>query len=209
MIYGGVLCVLGGIALGLTSYGESATQNLQTATNALQALSAQIAEMERKNNIINTSIKQYKALKLRIDKDEFNLDPLTAQERLNSLRKDYQLSNPKVSFTPEVDVLTSPAFQKFPSIIVSFSEVTLQFTTLTDLHVYSFLNALKTQFPGIIKTTSVRLSRNGTAVDTKAITAIVYSGDEPQLMDAEIKFLWIGIRNKEAENPVGVSPNGT
>ena len=206
-IAAGAIFILSGLAFGITSYEESVATDLQNANNSVNSLSSQITDIERKKNIISTSIKQYKDLKTRMDKNEFVLDPITAQEKLNNIRKEFQLNEPKVEFKEEIE-LTTPTYQNFPSITATFREVSLTFKALTDLHVYSFLNALKTEFPGLIKVNEVKIRRLS-RIDTSIIKGIVIAGQEPELIEANINFLWIGLRMKGGEGAAGGNPNGT
>jgi hypothetical protein len=206
-IAAGAIFILSGLAFGITSYEESVAADLLNANNNVNALSSQITDIERKKNIISTSIKEYKDLRARLDKNEFTLDPISAQEKLNNIRKEFQLNEPKVEFKEEVE-LTSPAYQDYPSITATFREVNLTFKALTDLHVYSFLNALKTEFPGLIKVNEVQIKRLN-RIDTNVIKGIVIAGQEPELIEANIKFLWIGLRLKDDQSMAGGNPNGT
>ena len=198
--------VLGGVAIGLSSFSTSSEEELQAATSNLQSTSAQIADLETKKSIVSKSGKKFKELKERIDNEEFTLDPLNAQERLNALRKDFRLGEPKVQFTQEADLVT-PAFQKHPSVIVSKRDVTFEFKAMTDMHVYSFLNAIETSFPGMVKIKKVQLARLSEVNDQ--IIKQIQLGDEPELISATIEFVWIGLRFKDDPNAsTGDNPNG-
>jgi hypothetical protein len=202
-IAAGAIFVFGGLALGLSSYVSQQEQELQGVQSNLQSTISQISELERKRNIIASSANQFKDLKAKIDNGYYELDPIIGQEKLKEFSKDFRLKESKVDFSTE-NTLNFPLLQNHPAVVASNREVTFSFNAMTDLHVYGVINALQTTFPGIVKIREIQLKRLRN-VD-KSIIGDFWRGEEPDLVQARINFLWIGLRFKE--EATGVSPNG-
>lgn len=193
-IAAGAIFVLGGAAIAVSSFATASDEDLQAANSSLLSLSSQIQDMERKKDIISSSGKKFEELQKRIQSDEFTLDPLNAQEKLNALRKEFRLGEPKVEFFPEAD-LSGPAYDQYPAVSLSSRNVKFMCKAMTDMHIYSFMEALKTRFPGIIKIKKVVITRSSEA--GQEILEQIMLGQEPELVTAEIEFLWLGIRFKD------------
>lgn len=197
MMIAGIVIVLSGVGFGLSSYADSNQQDLTAANNSLQGVNAQIVEIERKSNIVSTSLDQFNSIKKRMDKKEFLLDTEVAQLKLNELRKKFLLSSATVAITDEKS-LTTPALSRFSALVFSSRDVSITFKALTDLHVYSFINALKNEFPGFTKIYEVKISRLS-KVNQSVKKGIVYAGQEPELIEATVKFYWLGFKLKTSE----------
>jgi hypothetical protein len=202
----GALLLLCGLAFGLSSYENSLSEEFQISNNSVSMLSGQISEIESKKIKISQSIEPYRELKKRIENKEFSLDPIMAQEKLNEIRKDFQLNEPSVTIDEKKE-LTGASYDKYPTAVASYRSVEVDFVALTDLHVYSFINALKNNFPGLIHIYEVRINRDK-EVDNSVIRNIVLEGIEPSLIKGNIKFYWIGFGLKKDQVENGAPTNG-
>jgi hypothetical protein len=69
------------------------------------------------------------------------------------------------------------------------------------MHVYAFLNELKEQFPGYVKINTVSINRDRAL--TNDILLQLSRGSQPELVTAEISFLWLGLRQVNQEDTNG------
>ena len=123
---------------------------------------------------------------------------------LRHAKEQYRLSNSfKLAITPDKPVdLKELNGTNYAAI--EHPAMKLDFSAMSDTHVFSFLDDLLRNSPGIIRIDAVQLRRNG---DMDAATAKqMQNGATPYLIDAQIEFNWIGLKAKEDKTPTTPSP---
>jgi hypothetical protein len=126
--------------------------------------------------------------------EDFLMDVADVKRRLRYLQSVFDLSeNLKLALSTERK-LQSPAFRSLPHTISVRSGAKLSFSTLSDLHVFSLIQALQTELPGIIEFTRVQVFKRN-KLNTSAL-ARISTGNQPELVAAELQFNWYSLNSK-------------
>ncbi len=114
-----------------------------------------------------------------------------AKDLLDKLKDQYRLSNVNISFSKPEELKDGYISD---TIIVVSSDVSIQFSAITDEYLFGFVDSLLTQYPGYIqvKTFSVTKSKN----ITKDVLTQIAAGESPALVDGKIDFAWRGLKYK-------------
>ncbi len=185
-----VVAVFVGIYFLVDSFVTSTESDETKVTGEVRTLDAQIAEEERKVGIVKSSIAEYNEIKAAMDAKQFALDRTRVEETLTKLKTQYRLSNFTASIAPEATTKGAAFDGKRVGII--YSDVKLAFSAISDVHVFSFFDALKTSLPGFIRVTKFSLKR-----DKKMDASIFVSlnkGEDVPLVQASVEFKWLGLK---------------
>lgn len=171
---------------------EAGEQEQRMLRSNIFSLSQQIADLEKKHGIVNSSIVEFRRLKGRQKRGDFAVDRDQATDIFDTLRRKYRISNLSMTVTPK-DVMAGTDLAR-PSGQVMFSESTLEFDAMSDLHVFSFIHDAMETLPGFLKITDFKISRE------RKITSDVYvsvsRGEQPRMVSAKVNFMWFGIDEK-------------
>ena len=116
---------------------------------------------------------------------------------LRNAKNAYRFSNDfKLSITPEKPSdkteLNGLAYD-----VTMRPEMKIEFQAISDMHVFSFLKDFIKQAPGVVRIDSISLKRKGDM--NNAVISQLTAGQAVFMVDASIKFSWIGITPKEAK----------
>lgn len=134
--------------------------------------------------------------------ESFTIDNDKVRDVLQDLVKRHRLSvNDKLEYSAEKD-FTNPALTSLTTPITVRQEAKLKFAAISDLHAYSFIQALARELPGVVKYTRFKLTRKY-PMDTELITQLAM-GRAVYAVDVELTFDWFSIRN---ESPEATAPD--
>lgn len=185
-----VVAILGGLA-GFSNYMASRNeQQISMLQGQFNGYMGQLSELERKYQLIKESVEEYLQIKKKIKAGYYTLDREKAKEILSDIGKKHRIDKISTQMSP-IETLTMPD-ATFQRADVQFSDVRLSFKAMSDLHVYAFIDSLMQELPGVKKITGLSISMtdkfsNGALIDMS-------SGKKPEIVNAEISFLWMGIR---------------
>ncbi|MFO1241908.1 MAG: hypothetical protein U1E36_01695 [Rickettsiales bacterium] len=185
-----VLLVLGGLA-GLASYLASQNeQKILMLQGQFNAAMGQLSDLERKHEIIKESVDEFLKIKSDIKSNYYNLNREKASEVLSNVGREHRIDKIDTQMSP-IETLSMPE-ATFQRADAQFSDIHLTFKAMSDLHVYAFIESLMQELPGIKKMTSLRI----TPLDSFKSQDLVdmSTGKKPELVQAEVSFLWLGIR---------------
>lgn len=194
-IFIGIIAVLTGVTLFLQDEIGSEEQQQNVLRSNIQSLDSQIAELERKHGIVNSSIIEYNRLKARMGRGDFRIDRDQATDIFDTLRKKYRISNLSMTVTPK-DVMRSTDLER-PTAEVTVSEASLEFDAMSDVHVFSFLHDAMQTLPGFLRVTRFKINRQ--RLITPDVYVSVSKGEVPRMVSAEVGLMWLGIDEKSKE----------
>lgn len=129
--------------------------------------------------------------------ESFTIDNDKVRDVLQDLVKRHRLSvNDKLEYSAEKD-FTSPSLTSLTTPITVRQEAKLKFAAISDLHAYSFIQALARELPGVVKYTHFKLTRKY-PMDTELITQLA-TGRAVYAVDVELTFDWFSIRNESQD----------
>lgn len=185
-----VLAVLGSIAGGMTYMASQNEAMIATLQGQFNSYMGQLSDLERKHEIIKESVDEFLKIKKDISAGQYDLNREKALDILAQIGKAHRIDKIDTQLSP-VETLTIPegTFQRADA---QFSDVKLTFKTMTDLHAYAFIDDVMQQMPGIKKVTFFRISTLDTFQNDDLVD--ISQGKKPELIQAEVSFLWLGIR---------------
>ena len=190
-----ILSCIGGAYYGINHYNSSLEQKHTEAERKLRKARTDIAQLEQKFNIYESSFSAFRNIKEQYDQNIFTVNLDDAQSSLNALRQKHRITNLNVDITPRE--LFNPAKAKYVGFNAIFREVTLTFSALSDAHIYAFTDAIADKFSGFIRFTHADIRRARPVSPT--IIKEIQRGSAPSMAEATIRFLWIGIDEKQEE----------
>lgn len=129
---------------------------------------------------------------------QFAVDVDSVKVLLNQLRDQLGLGQDlRLTLSSELP-LNDSKLSALPHTILWREGTKLSITALTDLHIYTFVEALTRRLPGLMQITGLRVSRKGQGLDPRTL-AMIGSGNRLDLAEAEVTFNWYNIQRKAEE----------
>ncbi len=197
------LAVVFGFVLFYFAAGEFEDREMKGKADADAALArdkAQAANLKNQLTQSSTAEKRFVEIQLAHDSGDFTANNEAMKNWLRTAKNQYRLSSDfKLSITPEKPTdkaeLNGLAYD-----ITIRPEMKLDFQAISDMHVFSFIKDFMKQSPGVVRIDSISLKRKGN-MDNAALSQL-NAGQTIFLVDASIKFSWIGIAPKEGKPDV-------
>lgn len=128
---------------------------------------------------------------------EFSVNVEAVKALLNRLRDQLRLGQDlRLSLSTETQ-MTETNLAALPHTIMWREGTKLTFTALTDMHIYTFVDAMSKEMPGIVQITGLKVNRKGEGLDPRNL-AIIGGGGRPDLAEGELTFNWYDIQKKTA-----------
>ncbi len=187
--------VIVGVFAGVYFFTDSLLkQSVTEKTEAEQALSKNqsqansLSDQLQKSNVAEKRFLETQSARLNFD---FSSNNAGLKEWLRSAIARYRFaSNFKLSLTAEKQADAKDLSTKTHQT-VEHRDMRMEFSAISDAHVFSFLNDITRSAPGFIVLENVTLKRTGD-IDKNSITSI-RAGAAPQMVEAKIVFNWVGL----------------
>lgn len=199
-----IVATVGGVFGGVSYYADTIAKAKSDAESKLSSDKGTLSNLKTQMDKSGEAEKRFAAIQQEHQSTEFysNLDGIKGC--LSASRGRYHLgTDTKFEKGTEAPSDRSELSSLNYNILVR-SRMKLTFSALTDMHVFSFLQDLKTTCPGLIRVDSLKLSRKG-ELDDLTISQI-RNGTTPLLVSAEVQLSWIGIMKKESKDPKSATP---
>lgn len=157
------------------------------------SLGQQIADLEAKHGVVTSSITQFRRLKDRQKRGDFNINREQATDIFDTLRQKYRISNLSMTVTPKAEMSTPELMR--PTAQMAFSEAVLEFDAMSDIHVFSFVQDAAAALPGFLRISNFRIDRQRKI--TNEVYVSVSKGELPRMVSAKVTFMWFGIDEKQ------------
>lgn len=193
-IVGGALALY----LALSSWNSATFEEHMALQSRFGQEQAEIALLRTKVESAGTVGKSYGDLVTDRAGAGFEIDNARVRDVLQELVERYRLNlEGKLEYSAQ-QAYAPAAFQNLTNKFIVRRDARFVFTAITDQHVYSFLEALRRELPGIIRFTKFSLRRTAEADPT--VIATLASGNPAYLVSAEVTFDWYGMVSAEAQN---------
>ena len=178
-IYGGSVVASNAV----TAMKLEAERRLSDETTRLNGLRTQ---MEKSGQ----AEKQYAELMAFRVNQEFSMNQEMLYAWLRSAATQFRLTSFKLTRATEEDSL-KPELAQLNYRISLRAPVKLEFAAISDMHVFSFIEALRRSAPGFVVIEKIEFSRKS---DLKPdLLTNLRNGGTPPLVDAKIDFIWVGV----------------
>lgn len=203
------LAVIGLLALGagvllllISMHDEYATENLSLQTQVTQQAN-ELASINDKYTRIQKHHDIYEEAKRKLQNDQLSVSKESVVKLLREYRNQYAIKDVSVNMSPPKQS-ASPVYTK-KTARISYSEVSLGMEALTDEDVYKFIGTIYQEFPGIVKITNIKVTRENKL--SKEIALQIAKNGRAPLVSAEVKFNWFGIETLDSADDAGVKPD--
>ncbi len=201
MIVFAVIFFLSGVLYYIYSNSEEKEKEKTTLEMSMRQQRNRLAQLEQKFEIYESSFSAYMEINRSFEDGNYSLVADHGAAILGRLIKRHRLNNLRMKIGSKQE-LVNQSSEKYTGFKPVFREVEVIFSALTDLHVYAFIDNIKKIFPGVIQETSVKISRKRPF--SREVIIEVSRGSLPEVVEANITFLWMGIDQKKES--VNASP---
>ncbi len=125
---------------------------------------------------------------------DYSINKEVLQAWLRSAVSRYHFNEPKMTLGTE-GASDKSDLANFNYNISIRPQVKLEFKAASDLHIFSFLEELRSASPGLIRVNSLQVSRRGDIDD--AVISQINNGITPILIEAKMELGWIGLSQKK------------
>lgn len=210
-VVGGIVVVCVGIMMVTGSMADGANQRKSAAENARNNDASQISTMRTQIEQSGDAEKRFVDISLHHTSGDYSANTDALKEWLREMKDKYRfsdsfkltLANEKKSDKPEFSALNFDVTVREP--------MKLEFGAISDTHVFSFVNQLQHDMPGMVRVTKLDITRKSDI--TTASLREFAAGGTPENVDADIEFTWVGLSPKEnkTDSAAGTAvpaPNG-
>lgn len=203
-IAGAVVAVLGGLYFLADSMATDSGFELAQAQGEVIGIASQIAELERKHQIVKSSLLKYQEYNRHLQNGDYAIGREIAFNNLKILNDRYRIMKLMLGIPNDPTSLTDEKFQK-KTLETKATDVNLTMSAFSDLHIFSFLSDMKGGLPGFFKYDEFSLQRDRRV--TLDVLAEMSRGEKSSLVSCSLKGTWYGIFPKASElTPQGTTP---
>lgn len=198
LVIAGVVVAIGVVTAMVVGWDEAAQAAKVQAQSLLSTAQSEVDIAKAQLSSIDEHMEAYRELDEKRDNEVYELNRAVFQDQMAALRAQYRLSELSLQLAPE-QKLEMPALAN--NEVEAFSaEVKLTLASMTDQHVYSFVQAMQRSLPGFVKLKQMTLKRN-LNFDVNVLRQIS-KGDSVKMVSGDVVFDWIGLAPKpKAKTP--------
>lgn len=196
-IVGGVV-VFSAIAVFVTgSLASDAQQRKAAAEGARNSESAQIANIRTQIEQSGDAEKRFVAIELNHNSADYSANTDALKDWLREMKEKYRFGD-SFKLTLALDKPSDkPEFSNLNYKVSVREPMKLEFGALSDMHVFSFVQQLQNDMPGLVKITKFEITRKND-MNTNSFRDMA-AGSVNEYVDAVVEFTWVGIEPKEKE----------
>ncbi len=199
-----VVIVLGGLFFMADSMATSANEELARAQGEVAGIASQIAELERKYQIVNSSLVEYQNYNKKLKAGDYTIGREVAFNKLKTINDQYRIMQLMLGIPSDPAPLGDQEFNK-KTVEGKATDITLTMEAYSDLHVFSFLDEMQRELPGFFKYNEFTLTRDRAI--TIDLLAELSRGEKSSVVSSSLKGTWYGIFPKISElTPQGGTP---
>lgn len=198
-VVGVTLLVLLIVLYSIIAWHDSATKEKETLQTQLAAVTNERQTLEGKYHKIQQNMDLYRDLMEKSENDGLLVDRQALRVKIEDFKTRYFLNGLSITMGAIKD-MPDPKYRYKSSQMIS-SELTVDFDTLTDEDMFSFLNALENELAGGLRVSQFNIERVS-KVNDEALRAIAKTG-QFSMVKGQAKFTWMGIRAIEEDEAPG------
>ena len=157
-------------------------------------LKSEITTLNSRNDRLNNTLDLYTKLTDTTSLRNMELDRKNISKLLQRLSDKYRVRDININIESLEERKKAPFIRETGTIITT--EISLQFSTISDLHSFAFLEELLSEFSGYLNLKSLSIQKRG-AIDENLLRSLIKSG-KGELFNTSVTFEWLGLR----PNPV-------
>ncbi len=126
-------------------------------------------------------------------------------EYLRAAKTRYKFFKFDTTRPPKETPTDRPELANFNNQIIATRPLKFNITAISDVHIFSFLEELRSAMPGFIRVDSITLKRSADMTDG-TYSALTNNGSAVALVEAKIELTWITVSAKDATNSAAPAP---
>lgn len=197
-----VVVIFGALYGGIDFFASDVATQKANAESKASADDALLRDLRNQMDKSGEAEKRFAAIQDSRASSDYAMNKDALQTWLKGAVTRYHFNEPKIAFGTEVPS-DKNELANFNYKVSLRPQVRLEFKAASDLHVFSFLEELRSANAGLIRVNSLQMTRRGDLDDT-AISQI-NNGITPVLAEAKMELSWIGLSKKEEKDPKSVS----
>ena len=189
-IFLAVIFVLAALWYLLSSQESSSAGDFKKVQRETRTISSKINAIETKYELARNSISQFSDLNSKLKNGDLSISEQKVSDVLEKLNAIHRISNLKL----EIDkIAPSPASNLTvdDKLETEFTNITIEFDALSDLHVLAFLKAIEDNLEGYLDMSVASISRERQI--TREVLQAFANGEKPRVVSAKVKYIWFGI----------------
>jgi|GEM_PF-6849590 len=178
----------------LQSVSDSYDEQYKKLGNEIKDLKQRLEGLNKKTLEFSDDVKRWEAL----SEDDRKLQGLRindARDILEKLQNKYKFTSVKTSFSKPDEI---GADYKTDTVSMYASIVSVNFNSVSDDLIYSFMSELTQVFPGIVQIKSCTI--NKPAMVTKEVLKKISAGEDAQVISVTLEFYWHDLKYKGPAN---------
>ena len=200
-----IVLIFGGVYYFTGTMADDSAEKKTAAEGKVSSEQGQITSLTNQLDKSGVAEKKFLLLQATRDNEDFTSNVDTLKEWLRNAKTQYRLSNTfKLSITAAKPA-SNAEFNGLGYDVLEHPAMKLEFTSISDTHVFSFIDAFLRNTPGFIRIDSLSMKRVGD-IDSNTV-AQVKSGATPFVMETKMEFNWIGVNEKPA-TPAAAAAGG-
>ncbi len=196
-----MIAVCAGIFYFVNDYLMQQTTKIQQIESEINQKRNDIVKIEDNVSIYEKSFTLFQQLTKQIDAGKYELDIARNSKVLELLGRKHRITNLSV----DISVKEKLGDVDYAGFIPIIREVNLGFSAMSDAHIYAFLDNIKQYFTGYLQFSKITITQKR-KLDYNVL-AEVSKGATPELLEAKISFLWLGIEKKPDEKKPSEMPS--
>lgn len=193
VVFGVTVAVFGGMVFYVSNYVRNQETRKKTVESSIQQTDSQMRSVKENYEKANVSIELYKDIVSKLSDGSLGTGDEALRDVLIHLKDKYRLSQLNLKLDP-AKPYDDAAVKNSTVVDVTYSKVGLKLGAMSDVHLYSFLFDLNQMLNGIVKVSSLSLSREKQFTDDMLFR--ISKGALPQTVGAELVFYWLGVEEK-------------
>lgn len=192
-IAGVAVAILGVMFFFIDMQLEDTAMELSSLQSELQQIGSSTADLERKHQIVSTSLVKFNELNSQMKNGKFTIDSKQAIEMLRSLDEKYRTMNLNLNIPQTAETVSDEAAPR-KAIDIKRMSLSLDFLSYSDVHALSLIDEMLNSLGGFFKFTEFTITRQSKV--SMDMLAEMSRGGKANAVATNIKMDWLGMEKK-------------
>lgn len=200
----GIVAAFAGLLFLTDILATNAQQKKNTAVSQLGQDRTQLANLNNQFSKSGTAEKRFIDIALAHNSKDYSASSDAMKNLLRKAKEKYRFAtNFKLTLAAEKNA-ERPEFSGLNYDVAVREPMRIDLEAISDLHVFSFIDYLVRNAPGLVRITKLDIKRKGD-MDATALSKM-NAGDAPALVEASMEFTWVGVSPKKQQQAAAQAP---
>lgn len=195
VVAGAVVLVATGLIVGSGMLKSKAEQTKTAAESARSSNTGRLSSMQTQIQESGKAEEEFAIIAATHQSDDYSANSDTLKQWLRDAKDQYRLGDGFKLTLPLPTPSDKPELSALNYTVEVRSPVKLELDAMSDIHVYSFLDSMLRELPGLIRLSNFDLTQSTPMTEETARQ--MRMGLSPMLVRATLDFSWVGMEPKE------------